>query len=86
MLSAKFHEAPSPLPEMAGVEVLKRNGYAVRLKVDTERTNIDVVTAAILQAGRVADITIEDPPLEDVIAHIYSQQASHSQEYANGRR
>ncbi len=28
---------------------------------------------ALLKAGAVADITIEDPPLEEVIAHIYSQ-------------
>jgi hypothetical protein len=31
--------------------------------------------AAVLQAGPVADITIEDPPLEEVIAHIYGQAA-----------
>lgn len=28
----------------------------------------------ILQAGSVADIAIEDPPLEEAIAHIYSQK------------
>jgi ABC-2 type transport system ATP-binding protein len=86
MLSVKFHEQPSELHQLAGVEVLKSNGYAVKLKVDTEVTNIDVVAAAVLRAGRVADITIENPPLEDVIAHIYSQKDSHSQEYVNGRR
>ena len=28
---------------------------------------------AVLAAGSVADIAIEDPPLEEVIAHIYGQ-------------
>jgi hypothetical protein len=31
------------------------------------------VMSAVLRAGPVADIAIEDPPLEEVIAHIYQQ-------------
>jgi ABC-2 type transport system ATP-binding protein len=30
----------------------------------------------VLRAGPVADIAIEDPPLEEVIAHIYGQSAA----------
>ena len=30
----------------------------------------------VLKAGPVADIAIEDPPLEEIIAHIYSQTAA----------
>jgi hypothetical protein len=32
-----------------------------------------VVTAAVLDAGSVADIAVEDPPLEEVIARIYCE-------------
>jgi hypothetical protein len=30
----------------------------------------------VLAAAPVADISIEDPPLEEVIAHIYGQSAA----------
>jgi ABC-2 type transport system ATP-binding protein len=73
IIGARYEELPGEF-NLKGVTVLKRSGYAIKLEVDTTLTDIDVVTAAILHAGRVADITIEDPPLEDVIAHIYGQQ------------
>ena len=73
VVSAKFHEPPAEF-ELTGVTVMKRSGYSVKLRVDTQLTSIEVVAAAILKAGSVADITIEDPPLEDVIAHVYSEQ------------
>ena len=34
----------------------------------------------IMRIGSVVDITIEDPPLEEVIAHIYSTPAAESEE------
>jgi ABC-2 type transport system ATP-binding protein len=34
------------------------------------------VMTEVLKAGPVADIAIEDPPLEEVIAHIYTAQPS----------
>jgi len=82
IIGARFEELPGEI-NLNGVTVLKRSGYAIKLEVDTELTNMDVVTAAILHAGRVADITIEDPPLEDVIAHIYGQ---HNTKYAQASK
>jgi hypothetical protein len=38
--------------------------------------------AEVLRAGPVADIAIEDPPLEEVIAHIYSQSVIEKPELA----
>jgi len=77
IISAKFSEEPLDF-HLAGVTVLKRSGYATKLQVDTTRVSIDAVTSAILKAGTVADITIEDPPLEEIIAHIYSEQNADS--------
>lgn len=71
IIEAKFQDQPLSLV-MHGVKVLNHTGYTMKLEVDTDKVNIDHVTHAILSAGRVLDITIEDPPLEDVIAHIYS--------------
>ncbi|MBX3085817.1 MAG: ATP-binding cassette domain-containing protein [Anaerolineae bacterium] len=72
ILSVKFATLPTPL-SLPGVETLKHTDYALKLKVDTAQTPIEVVMTEVLKAGSVADIAIEDPPLEDVIAHIYSE-------------
>ena len=49
--------------------------YAAKLEVDTARTRIEAVVRAILQRNTVLDITISDPPLEEVIAALYGQAA-----------
>lgn len=72
VLSVKYHHPPTSL-DFVGVTIVKASQYAVKLEVDTQKTDIEKVMAEILKAGPVADITIEDPPLEEVIAHIYSQ-------------
>jgi ABC-2 type transport system ATP-binding protein len=72
VLSVKYHDNPTSL-EFPGATIVKSSQYAVRLEVDTQVTAIESVMERILKAGAVADITIEDPPLEEVIAHIYSQ-------------
>ncbi len=56
---------------MDGVRLLSAEGYALTLEIDAQSVPIQRVINAVLEAGPVADITIEDPPLEEVIAHIY---------------
>ncbi|HNP70903.1 MAG TPA: ATP-binding cassette domain-containing protein [Kouleothrix sp.] len=72
ILSVKFHAPVQPLV-LPGVTTLKAAEYALKLEVDTRVAPIEQVMAAVLRAGSVADIAIEDPPLEEVIAHIYAQ-------------
>jgi ABC-2 type transport system ATP-binding protein len=55
-----------------GVRVLQRSGYELRLDVDTSVTAMPVVMERLLQSAPVADISVEDPPLEEVIARIYT--------------
>jgi ABC-2 type transport system ATP-binding protein len=75
VLSVKFH-APHSGVALPGITTLKANEYALRLEVDTRVVPIEVVMTEVLKAGPVADIAIEDPPLEEVIAHIYTAQPS----------
>jgi ABC-2 type transport system ATP-binding protein len=79
VLSVKFHEPPGAI-SLPGVSTLKANEYALKLQVDTRVTPIEQVMGAVLRAGPVADIAIEDPPLEEVIAHIYGQAAAQNRE------
>jgi ABC-2 type transport system ATP-binding protein len=56
-----------------GTETIKvaKERYGVKLKFDTGKTSVEKVMAAISAAGTLVDITISDPPLEEVIAAIY---------------
>ena len=51
-----------------GVEVLKVGHYGVKLHFDTRKTVVDRVMAGLSARGKLVDITISDPPLEEVIA------------------
>jgi ABC-2 type transport system ATP-binding protein len=60
------------------VEILKVGHYGVKLKFDAQHTPVEKVLAHLTKVGSVVDITISDPPLEEVIAKIY-QEAEHIQ-------
>jgi ABC-2 type transport system ATP-binding protein len=57
-----------------GVELLKVGHYGVKLRFDTRLTPVEKVLSRLTEAGSVVDITISDPPLEEVIAKIYQTQ------------
>ena len=54
-----------------GTEVLKVGRYGVKLRFDARKTPVEKVIAELSARGQVMDITISDPPLEEVIAKIY---------------
>ncbi|HTX91009.1 MAG TPA: ATP-binding cassette domain-containing protein [Anaerolineales bacterium] len=56
-----------------GTETLKvgKERYGAKLRFDTRRTPVERVMADISAAGTLVDITVSDPPLEEVIAMIY---------------
>lgn len=77
ILEVKFHDCV-PAIDLGGVAVVERSDYVLKLEVDTSRTPIQKVMNDVVQTANVADITIEDPPLESIIAHIYGSH--HAQE------
>jgi ABC-2 type transport system ATP-binding protein len=54
-------------------EVLQRDGDKVTLRVP--KTDASRVTARLLGDHVVTDLTIEDPPIEDVIERVFAQEA-----------
>ncbi len=59
--------------DIPGVQVLKHKRGNFKLQVNTATTSIDDVLARLMQIGRIADITIADPPLEQIIAEMYAE-------------
>ena len=58
-----------------GVEVAKSKGFGLKLSVDLTQNSIEKVVSDILRKGSVEDITIQNMPMEEIIADIYRRQA-----------
>ena len=58
--------------DLPGLQVLERQPYKVRLEVDIRLTPVARVVQAALARGTLHDLTVEDPPLEQVIQAIYA--------------
>jgi ABC-2 type transport system ATP-binding protein len=60
-----------PAPDLSGYgEVLSAQGGRISLKVAKAQTS--AVAARLLAAFQVTDLTIEDPPVEDVIEQVFA--------------
>ena len=70
LLEVRFDEPPLQF-DMPGVEVVKHSGHGYKLVVDTESRSIKDVLDELLDLYHVTDISITDPPLEEVISKIY---------------
>ncbi len=69
--------APNASPQdtdICGVQVLKAQGHGLKLTVDTARSPLEPIVAAIMQHCHILDMTISDPPMEEIIASIYGQK------------
>jgi len=60
--------------DMHGVTVLKHKKANMKMSVDSEITSIDAVLGELMRHSRIEDITISDPPTEQVIAEIYQRE------------
>jgi ABC-2 type transport system ATP-binding protein len=66
--------APIQVPDRDGVRLLEHTDQTMKLVVETARTDIRTVLDDLLGPA-VADISVVDPPLEQVIAEIYELPA-----------
>lgn len=60
----------------AGVKVLKQDRYQVTFEADTRVRKIESILSEILSTTELTDITIADPPLEELIVSIYNRSTS----------
>jgi ABC-2 type transport system ATP-binding protein len=72
-VSIRYAEQVPPDFSIAGTEVLKTSQYGVKLQFDSSATRVEEVIAQLARAGSIVDITISDPPLEEVIRAIYAE-------------
>jgi ABC-2 type transport system ATP-binding protein len=73
VIAVRYTE-PMELPAIDGVSVIKAAANSAKLEVDTRSSNIGAIMQVIGNAGTVADITISDPPMEEIIAEIFRRE------------
>jgi len=70
-LPSSIHEE---LQDTRGILILKAKGRGLKLEVDTSYCPLEPVIAAIMQRCHILDMTIADPPMEEIIASIYGEK------------
>jgi ABC-2 type transport system ATP-binding protein len=78
LIEVRYAEEVQPDFSIQGVETLKTGRYGVKLTFDAQQTPVGAVLTDLTQRGSVVDITISDPPLEQVIAKIYQEEREHA--------
>ncbi|RKN86718.1 ABC transporter ATP-binding protein [Paenibacillus ginsengarvi] len=73
-IALQLKERPEPI-HYPGVEQLEAGDNRLKLSVDTSQTSIEQVLAFIVSRYRLDDVTIEDPPMEKIITHIYDRHS-----------
>ncbi len=72
MVDVKLAEKGSV--SVTGVRTVKERDFALKLEVDTSKIGIEEVIRTLLEQVTVEDITISDPPLEEIISLIYQDR------------
>jgi ABC-2 type transport system ATP-binding protein len=71
LVRLEFAEGAAPEDLARFGEVTRRDGPTVDLKLD--RSHVAEVLGAILDRYSVADVVVQDPPLEQVIARVFEE-------------
>ena len=58
--------------DLPGVRRLPSAAHRTELEVDLRAIGVDKVVAAIVTRGRVLDLVVEDPPMEEIVTAIYA--------------
>ncbi len=70
-LPGSIHEE---IQDIVSIQVLKAKEHGLKLAIDISRSSLEPVIAAIMQHCHILDMTISDPPMEEIIATIYGQK------------
>jgi ABC-2 type transport system ATP-binding protein len=72
MVDVRFEHPPDTV-EVEGARLVKLSGSGAKLVVETEQRPIRSVLDDLLDRYQVVDISVSDPPLEEIVSHIYAR-------------
>lgn len=62
---------PSVQLEIPGVKTIESKPHRLVLEIDTARVPVERVVDAAMKASPLRDLTVEDPPMEEIVKEIY---------------
>ncbi|SNX54503.1 ATP-binding cassette domain-containing protein [Thermoanaerobacterium sp. RBIITD] len=71
VIEVEFYGFPNNLSLPSSVEIIEKIGHVVKFKVDLKMAEVNEIVSYIINNYPICDITIQDPPLESIIQHIY---------------
>ncbi|HET7429129.1 MAG TPA: ATP-binding cassette domain-containing protein [Gaiellales bacterium] len=72
VLDVRFEQPPGDV-QVEGARLVKLTGAGAKLEVDTGVRPIRSVLDDLLDRYQVVDISVADPPLEEIVSHIYAR-------------
>ncbi len=80
-IDVRYNEQLPPGFSLPGVDMLKVGRFGAKMRFDARVTPVEPVISALASAGSLADVTVSEPSLEDVIGAIYARaEAENDQE------
>ncbi len=75
-VDVRYNEQLPPDFALPGVEMVKVGRYGAKMRFDTRVTPVGPVIGGLAAAGSLADVTVSEPSLEEVIGAIYARAES----------
>ncbi len=72
IVDVKLEEAHQGF-KLKGCKVLKRRKYELKIEINVKKKSINELVSYLLENYQVADILIQDPPIEEIIRNIYEK-------------
>jgi len=72
-LDIKFNKLDNKF-KFAGCKVIEQNDYELRVELDTKKQTVKDVINHLITDFDVADIIVQDPPIEEIIQKIYKEK------------
>jgi len=74
IVGVRFSDTPPETIEQEGCKILKKGKYGLKLEVDTALCPIKKLMNYLITGFGIEDITVTDPPLEEIIGSIYREK------------
>ena len=71
-LNIKFSE-PTKSFKLKGCNVIRISEYELKIEVDLKKQTVETIMEFLLKKFKIADITITNPPIEEIIKQIYQK-------------
>jgi len=72
IVDVKLEEAHKGF-RLEGCRLLKRRKYELKIEINVKKKSINELVSFLLKNYQVADILIQDPPIEEMIKNIYEK-------------